>query len=33
MKKKVAAVMLICLLFLGTAVAALEWDDTPKDKK
>jgi hypothetical protein len=32
MKKKVAAVMLICLLFLGTAVAALEWDDNPKGK-
>jgi hypothetical protein len=30
-KKKIAAVMLICLLFLGTAVAALDWD-VPKEK-
>jgi hypothetical protein len=31
-KKKIAAVMLICLLFLGTAVAALDWDDSHKEK-
>jgi hypothetical protein len=32
MKNKIAAVMLICLLFLGTAVAALEWENNPKEK-
>jgi len=33
MKKKIAAVMLICLLFLGTAVAALDWGEISKEEK